>query len=464
MSTIPTTPSPVVPANVEAEEAVLGSILIDPNAILRVAPRLRPEDFYVERHAWVYDAMLKLQDRGEAIDVLTLAEQLRRDGRLDDIGGLSFLAALANRVPTSIHVEYYAGLVEEAAIRRQLAEAAQEIARMAYRGEDDLTDIIDHAQQLIFAVSAGRERRDLRPLGEAMQNLLDHLEAIQASEGEVLGVPTGLRLLDKILGSMQKSDLILLAARPGMGKTSLALNIALNAALRLHKHVAFFSLEMSAEQLALRLLSIQANIDSQKLRKGQLTEEEWRRLLDAAATLAETEFYVDDTPAASVMEVRSKARRLHSEARIDLVIIDYLQLMRSDRRVENRVQEISYISRSLKALARELDVPLVALSQLSRSVEQRHNKRPILSDLRESGSLEQDADVVLFLYSEDYYQEKEKQDEEKAPAPSDKPNIVEIRVAKHRHGPTGTINVYFDKAHTRFYDLEMQKEPINQYA
>lgn len=455
--------SSTVPANIEAEEAVLGSLLIDPNAILRVAPRLRPEDFYVERHAWVYDAILKLQERGEVVDVLTLAEQLRRDGHLDDVGGLGFLAALANRVPTSIHVEYYAGLVEEAAIRRQLMEAAQEIARMAHRGEGELSDIIDQAEQLIFAINATRERRALRPLGDAMQDLLDHLEAIQASEGEVMGVPTGLRLLDALLGSLQKSDLILLAARPGMGKTSLALNIALNAALRLHKHVAFFSLEMSAEQLALRLLSIQANIDSQKLRRGQLTEEEWRRLLEAAAVLAETEFYVDDTPGASVMEVRSKARRLHAEVRLDLIVIDYLQLMRSDRRAENRVQEISYISRSLKALAREINVPLLALSQLSRSVEQRHNKRPILSDLRESGSLEQDADVVLFLYSEDYYAEKER-GEDGTKAPQNMPNIVEIRVAKHRHGPTGTVNVYFDKAHTRFTDLEVKKEPLDNFV
>ncbi len=442
---------PPVPANVEAEEAVLGSLLIDPNAILRVAPVLRPEDFYVERHAWIYDAILKLQERGEAIDVLTLAEQLRRDGRLDDVGGLGFLAALANRVPTSIHVEYYAGLVEEAAIRRQLVEAAQEIARMAHRGEGELSDLIDQAEQLIFAINEARERRALRHVSEAMQSLMDHLEELQATEGEILGVPTGLRDLDAILGGLQRSDLVLLAARPGMGKTSLALNIALNAALRLHKHVAFFSLEMSAEQLALRLLSTLARIDSQQLRKGRLSEEEWRRLLEAASILAETEFYVDDTPSASVMEVRSKARRLHAEVRLDLIIIDYLQLMRSDRRVENRVQEISYISRSLKALAREMDVPLLALSQLSRSIEHRQRKRPMLSDLRESGSLEQDADVVLFLYQDIGEDEEDLEDA----------NIVKVFVAKHRHGPTGEFAVFFDKAHTRFGDLERVKKPLD---
>lgn len=446
--------APTVPANVEAEEAVLGSILIDPNAILRVAPRLRPEDFYVERHAWIYDAILKLQERGEAIDVLTLAEQLRRDGHLDEVGGMGFLAALANRVPTSIHVEYYAELVEEAAIRRQLMEAAQEIARMAHRGEGELADIIDQAEQLIFAINAAREHRDLRHLSQAMQSLMDHLEEVQASEGEILGVPTGLRDLDTILGGLQRSDLILLAARPGMGKTSLALNIALNAALHLHKHVAFFSLEMSAEQLALRLLSMQARIDSQKLRRGQLSEDEWRRLLEAAAALAETEFYVDDTPSASVMEVRSKARRLHAEVRLDLIVIDYLQLMQSDRRAENRVQEISYISRSLKALAREINVPLLALSQLSRSVEHRQRKRPMLSDLRESGSLEQDADVVLFLYKQEEEMEEEMEE-------VDAENIVNIFVAKHRHGPTGEFAVFFDKPHTRFGDLQRVRKPLD---
>ncbi len=446
------TAAPPVPANIEAEEAVLGALLIDPNAILRVAPRLRPEDFYLERHAWIYEAMLKVHERGEAIEVLTLADQLRQEGKLEQVGGMGGLVALTNRVPTSVHVEYYAELVERAAIRRRLMEAAQEIARLAYQGEGEIDEIIDQAEQLIFAIHTEREHRDLRHLSQAMEALMDHLEHIQASEGEILGVPTGLRDLDAILGGLQKSDLILLAARPGVGKTSLALNIALNAAVRFRRHVAFFSLEMSAEQLALRLLSTMANIDSQKLRRGELNEQEWQQLLEAAAVLAETEFYVDDTPAISVMELRSKARRLHAEIRLDLIIVDYLQLMQSDLRTDNRVQEISYISRSLKALAREVNVPVLALSQLSRGVEQRHNKRPILSDLRESGSLEQDADVVLFLYRDDYYDEN-----------TEKPNIAEIRVAKHRHGPTGVVEVYFDKAHTRFADLEKKTQAL-EYA
>ncbi len=442
--------SPTVPANIEAEEAVLGALLIDPNAVLRVAPRLSPEDFYVDRHAWVYQAILRLQERGEVVDVLTLAEQLRQDGRLEEVGGINFLAALANRVPTSIHVEHYADLVERAAVLRRLLEAAGEIARMAHKGEGDIQDILDQAEQLIFAINAAREHRDLRHLSRAMESLMDHLERVQASEGEFLGVPTGLSELDALLGGLQKSDLIILAARPGVGKTSLALNIALNAALHHRMHVAFFSLEMSAEQLAQRLLSMMTQINSQKLRKGNLTEREWQQLIEAAATLAETDFYVDDTPGASVMEVRSKARRLHAEIRLDLIIVDYLQLMQGDTRTENRVQEISYISRSLKALAREINVPLLALSQLSRGVEQRHNKRPILSDLRESGSLEQDADVVLFLYREDYYEQEE----------TTKPNLAEIRVAKHRHGPTGTVEVYFDKEHTRFSDFNRQNQPV----
>lgn len=441
--------TPTLPANVEAEEAVLGSLLIDPDAVLRVAAHLRPEDFYVDRHAWIYQAILELQERGEAVDVLTLADQLRRDGRLDEVGGIGQLTALASRVPTSIHAEYYAGLVERTALLRRLIAAATEIARLAHRGEEEVETILDRAEQLIFAINQAREHRDLRHLRPVMEEVVDHLEHLQASRGELLGVPSGLRDLDAILGGLQKSDLIIVAARPGMGKTSLALTIALNAALQFRKHVAFFSLEMSAEQLAQRLLSMLAHIDSQKLRLGQISERDWQRLVDAAATLAETDFYVDDTPAATVMEIRSKARRLHAEMRVDLVVVDYLQLMQGGTRVENRVQEISFISRSLKALAREMNVPLIALSQLSRSVEQRHDKHPLLSDLRESGSIEQDADVVLFLYREDYYKED-----------SPRENIAEVVVAKHRHGPTGKIEVYFDKQHTRFSDLEKHHQNL----
>ncbi len=449
---------PGLPANIEAEEAVLGSILIDPNAILRVVPRLRPEDFYLERHTWIFDAILKIHERGEAIDVLTLADQLKRDGRLDEVGGISALVALANRVPTSIHVEHYAGLVERAAVLRNLIQAATEIARMAHRGEGEIEDILDQAEQLIFAISAMREHRDLRHLSKAMESLMDHLEQIQASQGEVLGVPTGIRDLDEILGGFQRSDLIILAARPGMGKTSIALNMALHAALDLHKHVAFFSLEMSAEQLAQRLLALKTNINSQKLRLGHLTESEWQLLIETASILAETHFYVDDTPSASVMEVRSKARRLHAEIGLDMVVIDYLQLMQSDRRVENRVQEISYISRSLKALARELNVPVLALSQLSRNVEHRQKKRPMLSDLRESGSLEQDADVVIFLYPNE---EDQQEEDMLRPDPHDtQRQLVTVDVAKHRHGPIGSFAVLFDKAHTRFKDLPKQKQKI----
>lgn len=443
--------SPPVPANIEAEEAVLGALLIDPNAILRIGPRLRPEDFYVERHAWIYQAMLDLQERGEVIDVLTLADQLRREGRLEEVGGIGYLAALASRVPTSIHVEHYAELVERTAILRRLIEAATEIARMAHKGEGDVAEIIDQAEQLIFAISSEREHRDLRHLRGVMTDLLDHLEDLQAREDQVLGVPTGLHLLDELLGGLQKSDLIILAARPGVGKTSLALTIALNAALQFKKHVAFFSLEMSAEQLALRLLAMLSKIDAQKLRLGKLDDRAWSRLMEAAALLAETDFYIDDTPAATVMEIRSKARRLHAETRVDLIVVDYLQLMQGGVRTENRVQEISHISRSLKALAREMNVPVLALSQLSRSVEQRQNKRPILSDLRESGSLEQDADVVMFLYREAYYDEE-----------AEKKNVAEIRVAKHRHGPTATIEVRFDERITYFRDLNKQIDALNQ--
>ena len=449
---------PGMPANIEAEEAVLGSILIDPGAILRVVPRLRPEDFYVDRHKWIFDAILKVHERGDAVDVLTLSDQLSRDGHLEEVGGLSALVALANRVPTSIHVEHYAILVERASVLRHLIQAATEIARMAHRGEGELEDILDQAEQLIFAISEMREHRELRHLSKAMDSLMEHLEQIQSSQGEVLGVPTGIRDLDEILGGFQRSDLIILAARPGMGKTSIALNMALHAALDLHKHVAFFSLEMSAEQLAQRLLSLKTNINSHKLRLGQITESEWKLLVETASVLAETAFYVDDTPSASVMEVRSKARRLHAEIGLDMVVIDYLQLMQSDRRVENRVQEISYISRALKALARELNVPVLALSQLSRNVEHRQKKRPMLSDLRESGSLEQDADVVIFLYPNE---EDQQEEGVVPPVPQDnQQQLITVDVAKHRHGPVGSFAVLFDKAHTRFKDLPKQKQKI----
>ncbi len=451
MSTATNELVPPVPANIEAEEAVLGALLIDSNAILTVSPRLRPEDFYVERHAWIYQAMLNLQEKGGGIDILTLAEELRKAGRLEEVGGLGYLAALASRVPSSIHVEYYAELVERTAILRRLIEAATEIARMAYKGEGEVAEIIDQAEQLIFAISSEQEHRALRPIEHVMKDLINHLEDLQALEGEFLGVPTGLTLLDELLGGLQKSDLILLAARPGVGKTSLALTIALNAVLRYKKHVAFFSLEMSAEQLAMRLLSMLSRIDAQKLRLGKLDAQAWDRLMNAASLLSETDLYIDDTPAASVMEIRSKARRLHAEARIDLVIIDYIQLMQGGIRTENRVQEISHISRSLKALAREMNVPVLALSQLSRGVEQRQNKRPILSDLRESGSLEQDADVVMFLYRDAYYNPD-----------TPHPNLAEIRVAKHRHGPTDTIHVHFDAAYTSFRDLNIQSVSLNE--
>lgn len=444
-----TVPDKLQPHNVEAEEAVLGSLLIDPDAIIRIVTFLDPADFYVERHSWIYEAIRDLYERREPADLVTLTDELERQGRLGEVGGSAYLSGLINATPTSIHVEYYARIVERTAVLRRLIDAAGQIARLAYQDTEEVDEVVDRAEEIVFSVSARRVDRDLRPIRQVLDKYYDRIEYLYQHRGEMIGIPTGLADLDKLLGGLQRSDMIVLAGRPGMGKTSLALSIALQAARRVQKRVAIFSMEMSDEQLVQRLISAETGVDSQRLRLGDIKQDEWPTFIQAANLLSNTDIFIDDTPAISALELRSKARRLHAEHGIDLLIVDYLQLMRGDFRSENRQQEISFISRSIKALARELNIPILALSQLSRQVESRHDKRPMLSDLRESGSIEQDADVVLFIYRDELYNPD-----------TEFPNIAEIIVSKHRSGPTGIFSAYFKKHLAQFVDLEIHRQPL----
>jgi len=439
-----------IPANPEAEEAVLGSLLIDPDAVIKIASFLEADDFYREKNGWIYQAILDLHEKREPADFVTLVDELERRNILQEVGGAAYITSVINGVPSAVYVEHYARIVERTATLRRLIGAAGQIAALAYEEAEDIDEVVDRAEQLVFNVSERRVRRDLVPVRQVMHNVVDRIDFLHRHQGDILGVPSGFTKLDKLLGGFQKSDLLILAARPSVGKTALALNFALNASRRYRKVVGFFSLEMSAEQLVLRLLSMETGIEQQRLRQGDIHDDEWEMLVRAAAELSETMLFIDDTPAASVLELRTKARRLQAEHGLDLIIVDYLQLMRGEgSRSENRVQEISYISRSLKSLAREVEAPLIALSQLSRAVEQRTDHKPQLSDLRESGAIEQDADIVMFIYREDMTKEN-----------SERKNIADVIVAKHRNGPTDTVPLFFQKELTRFADLEFVREPL----
>jgi replicative DNA helicase len=438
-----------VPANPEAEEAVLGSLLIDPDGVMKVASFLEATDFYRERNGWIYRAILDLHERREPADFVTLVDELERRNILQEVGGAAYITSLINSVPSAVYVEHYGHIVERTATLRRLIDAAGQIAGLAYQEQEDVGETVDRAEQIIFGVAERRIKRDLVPVGNIMHQVVDRIDYLHRHQGQILGVPSGFTRLDKVLGGFQKSDLIILAARPSVGKTSLSLNFALNAARKYGKVVAYFSLEMSAEQLVQRLLATETGIDQQRLRRGEIQDHEWDLLMQAAGELSGTMLYIDDTPAMSALELRSKARRLQAEHGLDLLVVDYLQLMRGDSKGENRVQEISYISRSLKSLARELEAPVIALSQLSRAVETRTDHKPILSDLRESGSIEQDSDIVMFIYREDMNKEN-----------SERKNIADVIVAKHRNGPTDTISLYFQKELTKFSDLEYVREHL----
>lgn len=439
-------PNKLHPHNVEAEKAVIGSLLIDPDAALRITTFLRPADFFIERYGWIFQVALDLYERRQPADLVTVCDELERRGQLEEIGGSACIMELINATPTSIHVEYYAHIVERTAVLRRLIEGAGQIARLAYADDVDSDDALSRAEEIIFGISAQKSRGGLRHIKQGLDCYHDRIEYLHQHQGILIGIPTGLSDLDRLLGGLQRSDVIILAGRPSMGKTSLALSIGLHAAKKYQKRVGLFSLEMSEEQLIQRLVSAETGIDSQRLRLGQIQDSEWPVFMQASNYLANASIFIDDTPAISVGELRSRARRLHAEHGLDLLIIDYLQLMNGDTKSENRQQEISYISRSIKALARELNVPVLALSQLSRQLESRHDKRPILSDLRESGAIEQDADVVMFIYRDEVYNPD-----------TEFPNITEIIVGKHRSGPTGIFSVYFKKHLAQFVDLEVRR-------
>ncbi len=439
----------VPPQNLEAEQAVLGAMLIEKEAIARVTELLKGGDFYREAHRLIFEAMLDLYNRNEAVDMITVIELLKREDHLERVGGIAYVTSLANSVPTAANVHYHAKIVEEKALLRQLIQTSTQIAALGYEGSEEVSQIVDQAEKMILEVSNRRIGGDFTPIKSIVLDAFGKIEQLYESRGGITGLATGFKDLDRLTSGLQKSDLILVAARPSMGKTAFTLNIASNVAIREKKAVAFFSLEMSKEQLVQRMLCAEASIDSQKLRIGELEDDDWTKLINAADRLSGAPIFIDDTAGISVLEMRSKARRLKVEHDLSLIIIDYLQLMQGSggKGGENRQQEISEISRSLKGLARELGVPVVALSQLSRSVESRQVKKPMLSDLRESGSLEQDADIVAFLYREDYYNPD-----------TENKNITEIIVAKHRNGPVDSVQLFFHKQFTRFADLTRMPE------
>jgi replicative DNA helicase len=433
------------PFSAEAEISVLGGMLIDGDAMARAIEHVNDSMFFRETHRRLFRAMSRLFERGEVIDVITLSEDLKKAGELDSIGGLEFLAQLLDAVPTAANIEYHARIVREKAILRRLIDASSQIIRDVYdQGERKVEEVLDQAESRIFQVAQTHSREGFVWIKEILWPTFEHIERLQASDTGLTGVPTGYPDLDVLTTGLQKGDLVIVAARPAMGKTSWVLNVAQTAAIEHGTTVAVFSLEMSKEQLVQRLLCSEGRVDSQKLRRGRLSPEEYQRLAAAAGHLNTAPLWIDDSPGATVLEMRAKARRLKSETDLGLLIVDYMQLMSSTGRSENRVQEVSAISRGLKALARELDVPVVAISQLSRAPEQRTDRRPQLSDLRESGSIEQDSDLVMFLYRPEYYS---------GPQDKDGNNIEgqsELIIAKQRNGPTGTVSLYFNKAYTRF--------------
>jgi replicative DNA helicase len=446
------------PHDIEAEEAVIAALLVDSEAILRVSAVLRPDDFFREKNGWVYDACLTLWGRGEAINEITVSHELARRERLEPAGGHAFLSQLVSDLPTTVGVEDYARIVGRDAVYRRLISAAGRMAQAAYEGGPDLEAVLGRAETMLLALRSGEALRDFVHIRSILEGYLDPSES---SDSAPSVIRTGYIDLDTLLGGLKRSDLVIVAARPSMGKSALGLNFARNAAVGQHARVAIFTLEMSGEQLAQRMLASEANVDSTRLRLGEHTEAEERRIMHAIGVLSECEIYIDDTPVLSVAEMRSKLRRLSAERGLDLVILDYLQLMHSGAGSgENRVQEISFISRSLKEMARELTVPMVALSQLSRAVETRQPHIPMLSDLRESGSIEQDADVVAFIYREDAYIRREEWQEANPSSPGRAypAGIAQLIVAKHRNGPTGVIELRFLNKVAKFEDLHAYRE------
>lgn len=432
----------IPPQSKEAEQSVLGSMIIDKEAIYSAAELLADQDFYSTAHQKIYSAIISLSEKGEPVDLVTLSEELQRTQSLDEIGGRSYLVTLANAVPTAANIQYHSQIVREKSILRALIQAATGIVTRGFDAPSNVDEFLDEAEQMIFEIGKRGKHQGFASLKDVLVQAFDSIEKLYDEKKGVTGLSTGFTDLDRLTSGLQNSDLIVVAARPSMGKTTLALNMAQQIAVKEKLPTAFFSMEMSKEQLAQRLLCAESQIDAQNMRRGFLSQDEWHKLTMAVGPLSESPLYIDDSASLSVMEVRAKARRLKAEKGLQAVFVDYLQLMRGFSRFESRQQELSEISRALKALAKELTVPVVALSQLSRAVEKRPDRRPILSDLMESGGIEANADLVMFIYRESYYNKD-----------SDKGNIAEISIAKQRNGPTGLIELYFLDRYTKFANV-----------
>jgi replicative DNA helicase len=420
----------IPPHSERSEQSILGAILLDKDAIITVSEIIKPEDFYKEAHKIIYESMLKLSNKGEPIDMITLPEELKKQGYLNDVGGMSYITSLSTIVPTTLNVKYYADIVKEKSSLRKLLKLSGDLISLGYSDSVKVEDILEKAEKGIFDISQEKASDDFKSINTVLMDTYDMIEKLYTNKSEVIGLTTGFKDLDKKINGLQKTDLILLAARPAMGKTAFSLNLVQNAALKGNASVAVFSLEMSKEQLVQRMLATQSHVDLKKIKTGALDENDWPRVIEAMAVLSNSKIYIDDTPAIKISELRSKCRKLKIEKGLDFIMIDYLQLMEGEGGNESRQQEISKISRSLKVIAKELDCPIVALSQLSRAPEQRSDHRPMLSDLRESGAIEQDADIVMFLYRDEYYHPD-----------SELKNIGEVIIGKNRHGETGTVEL-----------------------
>lgn len=431
----------IPPHDLDAEKSVLAAILIDKDAIIKVSEILKPESFYSKAHQAIFEAMLELYDKRMTIDVITLKDQLTKDKKIRTVGGVSGISQLSNLLSTAANVENYASMVKEKYVKRELIALSNEVGNLAFDESKEVNEILDSAEQQVMAISQTHARRDFLPIKQTLVESFDRLDELQKSGGQLRGLPTGFADLDRMTAGLQKSNLIILAARPGTGKTAFAVNIAQYATITAKKKVGFFSLEMSREELIDRLLVGQADIDAWKLKTGRLSQEDFLKISDAMGVLAESKLFIDDTPGLSIYEMRTKARRLMMEQNIDLLIVDYLQLAHGQNR-ENRVQEVGEISQGLKNIARELKIPVLALAQLSRAVEQRGEKSPQLSDLRESGSIEQDADVVMFLYRKD----------------DDLRESVTLKIAKHRNGGLGNFELYFRGDRVKFFGMENRQQ------
>lgn len=432
------------PQHIESEQSIIGAIFLDPKSIEIVLRHVRPGDFYKQAHKNIFTCMVKINERGDAIDVITVSDELQKSQQLEEVGGFAYLATLAQMVPTAANIEYYAKTVSDKSVVRQLIETANEIARDSYSNQDDLDELIGETEKKILAVTQKKQTSAFKRIDTVVHEAYEFINELSKNGGSIPGLSTGFRDLDKITAGFKANELIIVGARPAVGKTAFALNMAQGVAKgKKDSVVAIFSLEMGAEQLVMRMLSAEGNVDAQKLRTGELSSDDWKNFHMAMGTLEKTQIFIDDTPGVRINDIRLKCRRLKHEHGLDMVLIDYLQLIQGSGNGRDRQQEISEISRSLKLLARELEIPVIALSQLSRSVESRTEKRPMLSDLRESGSIEQDADVVAFLYREDYYDSE-----------SENENIIEIIIAKQRGGATGTVKLAFVKEYNKFVNID----------